>query len=127
MRAWAKKLLGDGDESVCVTCISNGEDDDEEYNENKPTTNTKPEDFKLKETETTKMVIYCCHFSRNFFGWAKNFMINRLLELEPKIPLTFLYGEKTWLRQIPQETLETRPHTKVHVSFWKKYFEIFHG
>jgi hypothetical protein len=31
------------------------------------------------------------------FGWAKNPMINRIHHLDKRIPITFIYGQNTWM------------------------------
>lgn len=33
------------------------------------------------------------------FGWAKNPMIKRIHELHNEVPITFIYGQDTWMDQ----------------------------
>jgi len=42
----------------------------------------------------------------DFFGWAKNPMRHRIHELKSDIPLTMIYGEKTWLPNVPEAEIK---------------------
>lgn len=51
------------------------------------------------------------------FGWAKNPMINRIQDMKSTVPITFLYGEKSWVDNSPGETirqLRQQGYVKVH-------------
>lgn len=62
----------------------------------------------------------------NLFGWAKNPMCNRIHELNSAMPMTLMYGDNTWLPQIPEDDVkQMRPgetHTEVHVRVVKVFF-----
>jgi len=50
------------------------------------------------------------HAMMNSFGWAKNPMHYRISLLDAKIPLTLMYGEKTWVDHYSVEKIrEVRP------------------
>jgi len=42
----------------------------------------------------------------DYFGWAKNPMYNRIQGLKSNLPLTMIYGEKTWLQHMPEDELK---------------------
>ena len=37
------------------------------------------------------------------FAWAKEPMVDRICDLSPKVPLTALYGDISWVSTIPKE------------------------
>lgn len=39
------------------------------------------------------------------FGWPKNPLINRLLDLDDSVTLTFIYGSRSWIERTPGEFL----------------------
>lgn len=40
------------------------------------------------------------------YGWPKNPLIHRLLDLDPSVPLTFIYGARSWIDKSPGEFLK---------------------
>ncbi|XP_067002394.2 1-acylglycerol-3-phosphate O-acyltransferase ABHD5 isoform X2 [Anabrus simplex] len=57
------------------------------------------------------------HSMMSGFGWAKNPMINRLDTLHPDIPITLIYGSRSWVDNAPGETIkEKRPGSYVNVQ-----------
>lgn len=44
------------------------------------------------------------------FGWAKNPMVKRIQNLDKKVPITFIYGQNTWMDQSIGETVKTKRH-----------------
>lgn len=54
---------------------------------------------------------------RQSFAWAKNPMIHRFQILRNDIPVTILYGEKSWLRRVPEEVFkEKRPNSYLNIE-----------
>ena len=55
----------------------------------------------------------------DFFGWAKNCMVNRIQDLDASVPMSLIYGGSTWLQHVPEEVLvAARPsgaQTKVYI------------
>lgn len=50
-------------------------------------------------------------------GWAKHPMINRIADLEPNIPITFIYGSRSWVDRNPGIQVKyTRLHSYVDVQ-----------
>lgn len=41
-----------------------------------------------------------------YFGWTKNPMVHRFLELDPKVPVTFIYGKTTFITRSPAEYIK---------------------
>ena len=35
-----------------------------------------------------------------FFAWAKRPLIKRIIDLDPNIPMTVIYGKNSWMKQI---------------------------
>lgn len=42
------------------------------------------------------------------FGWAKNPLINRLLDIDQSIPMSFIYGSRSWIDRGPGEYVKER-------------------
>lgn len=40
------------------------------------------------------------------FGWAKNPIVKRMDKLNPEIPITLLYGSRSWVDNSSWETLK---------------------
>lgn len=54
------------------------------------------------------------------FGWAKSPIMNRIHELEKEIPITFLYGSRSWVDNANGETIKSlRPKSFVNVEIIK--------
>ena len=60
------------------------------------------------------------------FAWAKRPMFDRLCGMDPSVPVTAVYGGKSWVSAIPREDLvrkmgredgEEDSYTKVRVSW----------
>lgn len=50
-------------------------------------------------------------------GWAKHPMVNRIHEVSDKIPMTLIYGSRSWVDQSASETIkEKRMHSYVKVQ-----------
>lgn len=70
------------------------------------------------------------HNMRQSFAWAKNPMIRRFQSLREDIPVTVLYGEKSWIKKVPDEIfIEKRPRSylSIEVSFDKKFRKTLHS
>lgn len=51
------------------------------------------------------------------FGWAKHPMINRVHQLKEQIPLTIIYGSRSWVDSAPGDQIRTlRPNSYVNVE-----------
>ena len=51
------------------------------------------------------------------FGWAKHPMINRINQLHPDIPMTLLYGSRSWVDNSKSSIIkEQRPNSFVNVQ-----------
>jgi len=51
------------------------------------------------------------------FGWAKNPMIKRIHYLDKRVPITFIYGQNTWMDQsIGQKIKSERENNLVRVE-----------
>lgn len=59
----------------------------------------------------------------NFFGWAKHPMCNRLHELKPDIPLTMMYGDNTWLKQLSEEKVKELRAPETHTEVIVRKFD----
>ncbi|CAI6362247.1 unnamed protein product [Macrosiphum euphorbiae] len=70
------------------------------------------------------------------FGWAKNPMIKRIHDLDKRVPITFIYGQNTWMDQsigqkikLERENnfvqVETIPNAGHHV--FADQFEVFNN
>ncbi|XP_055596227.1 (Lyso)-N-acylphosphatidylethanolamine lipase [Uranotaenia lowii] len=56
------------------------------------------------------------HTMMHDFGWAKNPMVNRLHELKSSVPITFLYGARSWIDNRPGDVIrELRQHSYVKI------------
>ncbi|XP_049876632.1 1-acylglycerol-3-phosphate O-acyltransferase ABHD5 isoform X2 [Pectinophora gossypiella] len=57
------------------------------------------------------------HSLMNGLAWAKNPMATRLDKLDPALPVTVLYGSRSWIDNVAGQTLaEQRPNCKTHVQ-----------
>lgn len=53
------------------------------------------------------------------FGWAKNPMINRIQHLDNRVPITFIYGQNTWMdRNIGEMVKKDRPNSYVNIEVY---------
>uniref|UniRef100_S4P050 Abhydrolase domain-containing protein 4 n=2 Tax=Pararge aegeria TaxID=116150 RepID=S4P050_9NEOP len=51
------------------------------------------------------------------FGWAKNPMVRRVTQLDPALPITVLYGSRSWVDNSTGQLLkENRPSSKTYVQ-----------
>ena len=51
------------------------------------------------------------------FGWAKHPMINRVNQMKEHIPLTIIYGSRSWVDSAPGDQIRTlRPKSYVNVE-----------
>ncbi|XP_037294955.1 1-acylglycerol-3-phosphate O-acyltransferase ABHD5 [Manduca sexta] len=51
------------------------------------------------------------------FGWAKNPMVKRIDQLDPALPITVLYGSRSWVDNSTGQVLsENRPNSKTYVQ-----------
>ncbi|CAK1584291.1 unnamed protein product [Parnassius mnemosyne] len=51
------------------------------------------------------------------FGWAKNPMVHRVGQLDPKLPITVMYGSRSWVDNTTGELLcQNRPNSKTYVQ-----------
>lgn len=48
------------------------------------------------------------HAMMSGFGWAKNPMVRRIDNLDSKIPITLLWGSKTWIDHSAEEIIRTK-------------------
>lgn len=67
------------------------------------------------------LCLYCSgeaafHIMRQSFAWAKNPMIRRFHMLRDDIPVTILYGENSWIRQLPENALKEKRHTSSYLN-----------
>lgn len=46
------------------------------------------------------------HAMMQHFGWAKNPIVRRMDKLSPDIPITLLYGSRSWVDNSSWETLK---------------------
>ncbi|ODN02387.1 Abhydrolase domain-containing protein 4 [Orchesella cincta] len=54
------------------------------------------------------------HAMMSTFGWAKNPLVHRLSQLDPEIPMTLMYGSRSWVDHYPGEKIQaTRPSSYV--------------
>lgn len=56
------------------------------------------------------------------FFWAKNPMHHRLHNLDEKLPMTLIFGKKSWVEEFPAEKVkekrgERSGYVKSHVNF----------
>ncbi|CAG5036095.1 unnamed protein product [Parnassius apollo] len=51
------------------------------------------------------------------FGWAKNPMVHRVGQLDPALPITVMYGSRSWVDNSTGELLcQNRPNSKTYVQ-----------
>lgn len=53
------------------------------------------------------------------FGWAKNPMVNRIHEMHEDVPITLVYGSKSWVDHSASEIVKEKrigSYVKVQVS-----------
>lgn len=51
------------------------------------------------------------------YGWAKNPMIKRLQYLDKRVPITFIYGQNTWMdKSIGEMVKKERANSFVHIE-----------
>lgn len=51
------------------------------------------------------------------FGWAKDPMIKRIQHLDKRVPITFIYGQNTWMdKSIGELVKKYRPNSFVHIE-----------
>ncbi|CAH1105241.1 unnamed protein product [Psylliodes chrysocephalus] len=82
----------------------------------------------VEDTDIITEYIYHCnsqkpsgesafHSMLQGLGWAKNPMILRYHTLDKNVPITIIYGEKSWIRKTPEEVLkDQRPNSYVKVE-----------
>jgi hypothetical protein len=54
----------------------------------------------------------------DLFGWAKNPLCERIEMIESYIPMTLIYGERSWINHYPAEEVvrrRTNSYVKFHV------------
>lgn len=52
-------------------------------------------------------------------GWAKRPMIQRIGDIEKELPITFIYGSRTWMdRECGNQSKYLRPDSRVDVEVW---------
>lgn len=58
------------------------------------------------------------------FGWAKNPMINRVQYLDKRLPITFIYGQNTWMdKSVGEMVKKERPnYVQIKVNLTLFYF-----
>lgn len=57
------------------------------------------------------------HSMMSGFGWAKDPMVKRIHELKEDIPITFIYGSRSWVSNESGETIKTlRPKSFVNIE-----------
>jgi len=57
------------------------------------------------------------------FGWSKNPMIKRIQYLDKKVPVTFIYGQNTWMdKNIGEMVKKIRQNCYVHVEVIKNHY-----
>lgn len=57
------------------------------------------------------------HAMMSGFGWAKNPMINRIHQLRSDIPMTLMYGSRSWVDNSKSSIIkEHRPNSFVNVQ-----------
>lgn len=63
------------------------------------------------------------HAMMQGFGWAKNPIVKRMDKLSENIPITLLYGSRSWVDNSAGETIKQyRPSLYVNVQV--KYFAV---
>uniref|UniRef100_A0AC34FTT7 Abhydrolase domain-containing protein 4 n=1 Tax=Panagrolaimus sp. ES5 TaxID=591445 RepID=A0AC34FTT7_9BILA len=51
------------------------------------------------------------------YGWAKRPMLNRIVNLNPKVPISFLFGARSWVSSSSgYKVKEQRPQSYVDVN-----------
>lgn len=52
------------------------------------------------------------------YAWAKNPLVKRIDQIDPKLPITLLYGSRTWVDHSAEVLKEKRVdvYFKLHVS-----------
>ena len=53
-------------------------------------------------------------------------MIKRIKELDPKLPLTVIYGKDSWMKHIRQEEFEDARDEKSYNKSWVRYKPFIH-
>ncbi|XP_064467120.1 (Lyso)-N-acylphosphatidylethanolamine lipase-like isoform X2 [Ornithodoros turicata] len=51
-----------------------------------------------------------------FFGWTKNPMMHRFLQLSPEVPVTFLYGDKSFITRSPAVFIKKQRESTAYVE-----------
>lgn len=86
-------------------------------------------EFLLQDAEDTiANYIYHCnaqnptgeaafYYIMSMFGWAKRPMEDRLDNLDPSVPLTLIYGAKSWVDHYPAEKILTRRPVGAYVDY----------
>ncbi|XP_012284163.1 protein ABHD4 [Orussus abietinus] len=56
------------------------------------------------------------HAMMQNFGWAKNPILKRIDKLDPDIPMTLLYGSRSWIENAGETIKQSRPYSYVNVQ-----------
>ena len=56
------------------------------------------------------------HTLSSDFGWAKNPMIRRVGQVDPQVPMTAIYGSRSWIDDCGQKIRGERPGSYVDVE-----------
>lgn len=66
------------------------------------------------------------HAMMQGFGWAKNPILRRMDKLDSEIPITLLYGSRSWVDNSAGEIIkQNRPNSYVNVQVCKIYCLIY--
>lgn len=93
----------------------------------------------MQTNKDTPILIFISYFILFFFsgesaftslvagyGWAKNPMINRIQHLDERVPITFIYGQNTWMdKSIGMMVKNERINSHVHVEVNLLYFVLY--